>query len=208
MKRKKLFYILFISFLVFWFVLTSYKKTRPYGLFLFGFLWLIGGILALIRAFLFDCFPKDKVTGELIDLEKVNDEGGISYRPIYKYTYKGKEEIYRSNFSSYTFKKSKHIGDKEELLISIRNPKNIRINKKVYAFLEYLLGIIFIFVGIVILVFGIADFIEYKTGNNFLRNASGTWNVRKYYEIRTRYIIAMIILSILSIINKKKKRIT
>lgn len=53
-------------------------------------------------------------------------------------------------------KKTEHIGDVISIVINAKKPKNARLNKPIYTFLEYLVGIILIGAGILITMYGIS----------------------------------------------------
>ncbi|MDF2700186.1 MAG: hypothetical protein K0Q49_1742 [Haloplasmataceae bacterium] len=142
-KNKKIFSI-FILVALTWNVLMRFTESQPLGWMFFGTWFLIPGLIGIYFRIDFDISKKFITEGELVSLEKVIDDNGTSYRPIYKYIYNNEERSYLSPASSFFFKKTKKVGDKEVILILIKNPKRVRMKR--YLLLEYCIYIfLFIF---------------------------------------------------------------
>lgn len=148
-KNKIAHFILLIILIL----LIAFEKTRKYGIICIALIFLVVSLIALINRIIFDISLKDKVIGEIIDNKEECSEDGYSYYPICKYKYQTKEEIYTSPVKSFTFKKSKKIGDKVVLSISRHNPKHVRIDKISYTIIEYLGIILVLVMGILLIVF-------------------------------------------------------
>lgn len=155
--KKKSIGLLFITVTMLTFSLISFNQTRIYGFMLFGFIFVISGIIVIVVRILFDSTDKAIVSGTLIQLEHIVDEEGYrSYRPHYQYEYQNCGYIFISQFTAFWYKKTKQIGDVISLAINAKNPKNARINKPIYTFLEYLVGIMLTGAGILITMYGIS----------------------------------------------------
>ena len=152
-KVNIIMFLFFITITITIGILMEKEKTQPIGWIFFGTWFLFPSLIGIFFKVDFDLSKKFKTQGELVSLETVSDDSGISYRPIYKYIYNNEERTYSNPVSSFTFKKTKKIGDKEELLILIKNPKRVRIKK--YLFLEYMLYIFLFILGIFFIVKGL-----------------------------------------------------
>lgn len=152
-KVNIIMFLFFITITITIGILMGNQKTQPIGWIFFGTWFLFPSLIGIFFKVDFDLSKKFKTQGELVSLETVSDDSGISYRPIYKYIYNNEERTYSSPVSSFTFKKTKKIGDKEELLILIKNPKRVRIKK--YLFLEYMVYIFLFVLGLFFIVKGL-----------------------------------------------------
>lgn len=146
-RRNTIFLLFFWFFAITWTLLLIIEETRPFALIYFGSILSIGGLIGLYLRIDFDLSIKEHIIGELVFLEHVVDSDGSSYRPHYKYVYNNEEKNYRSNNST-IFKRSKSIGEKEELLILVKNPNRIRVNKVKYTILEYFATSLTILMGL------------------------------------------------------------
>ena len=151
--KKKLIPIIFFTLGIVWLVLMRYPKTQPYGWIFFGTWFLVPSLISIYLRIDFDVSPKFITLGELVSLEKVYDDNGTSYTPIYRYIYNNEERHYSSPVSSFIFKKTKKIGDKEELLILVKNPKKVRIKR--YLLLEYMVYLIMFILGLFFIIKGL-----------------------------------------------------
>ena len=152
-KVNIMMFLIFITIGLTWVILMQNPKTQPTGWIFFGTWFFIPSLIAIYFRIDFDFSKKFITVGELVSLEKVCDDSGTSYRPIYKYIYSNEERTYSSPVSSFTFIKTKKIGDKEELLILIKNPKRVRIKR--YLLLEYMVYIFLFILGLFFIVKGL-----------------------------------------------------
>lgn len=162
--KHKIFLLAFFFFSASWVYLMISEDTRTYGNIYFGALQVIAGLTVLYHRVSFDISPKDKVTGELILLERVENSEGHSFRFHYQYVYNGEIKDYKSD-SVFINKKSKVIGEKVELLINARKPKQVRLNSKRHTFLEYFSIFIVIALGLSLILF--ADAISIYITKNY-----------------------------------------
>ena len=154
-KKKKNITIslIFIIIGIIWVVLMRDQETQPLGWIFFGTWFFIPSIISIYIRIDFDISKKYLTEGELVSLEKVYVDDSISYTPIYRYVYNNEERTYSSPVSSFTFKKTKKIGDKEKILILIKNPKRVRIKR--YLLLEFIVYIFLLILGIFFIVKGL-----------------------------------------------------
>jgi hypothetical protein len=136
------FTILLLLYVLGWAIFK--ENSRVYNELFIGAMFLIAGLVLLIQRIVFDVLEKDKVIGELVRLERVDDAEGRSYTPYFKYRYLGEEREYKSNISSFSFR-TLPMGRKEELLILRRKPSVIRVNRFGFHAFEY--GTIVLFIG-------------------------------------------------------------
>jgi len=152
---KKSIGILFVTATMIIVILFSFNQTKIYGFMLFGVIFVVSGVYVILLRIFFDLSNKVIVLGTLVQLKHIVDgEGYSSYRPHYQYEYQNCKYILKSQFTAFWYKRTMQIGDVTSIAINAKNPKNARINKLIYTFQEYLVGIILIGAGIFIALYG------------------------------------------------------
>lgn len=147
--KNKLIGIAFTTLTLLLIILFSIDNTRLYGFLLFGFVFVVSGMFVCINRLWFDLSEKVIVLGTLVKLEYVVDgEGYSSYRLHYQYTYQDICYIFKSQFTSFWYKKTKKVGEVISIAVSMKKPNNARIYKPIYTALEYLTGFILIIGGL------------------------------------------------------------
>lgn len=155
MKRKVTYGVLFvfIAITLGWTFLIE-RNTDAFIRLFCGCAAFVFGVYQLIREIIFLRSPKDVVKGEMIRLQEEFVDDGSTYTPIYRYRYGGEEREYKSNLSSFTFKKIP-LGTKAELLVLKKNPNVVRLNEPLLMLLPTLFCLFLMLVGILLALRGI-----------------------------------------------------
>lgn len=159
MKKKVSYGVLFllIAITLGWTFLIE-RNTDAFIRLFCGFAALVFGVSVLIREIIFLRSPKDLVIGEMIRLEDDSTaDGGRAYAPVYRYFFDGEEREFKSNLSSFSYKKMP-LGTKAELLVFKKNPNIVRLNEPLLLLMPTLISLALIVIGILLALKGIRLF--------------------------------------------------